>query len=147
MTMYQTDPNPQPFKAASDIGMYGPCKWNADGTASPCTVDGEAMDFISNDDVAAGFGGGALIHGEGNYGLAGDAVPVGVEVCVKVSATDDRAKFIDVADAGTGDIVVGRCTGGIFSTGEDVADAFGAFHPSLAIRIYARSAQYAKPAP
>lgn len=147
MTMYQSDDNPQPGTAASATVAWTPGQYvAATGKVTPCAAQGDPCDFIFNDSVDAGKGVGLLKYNVGNPGLAHGAVTAGHEVCVGIG-TDDLPKFMDVDDADTGDIIVGRCTGGTSATAEDLPDEFDVINPSLAIEIYPPQAQRAKPAP
>lgn len=144
MTMFDNGSGPLARPIAADVQRYTPGKLlAATGKATPCDVDGEACDGIFNDTVdyiVNGTGVGLLAPWDGGglgiAGLAYGAVDAGEQLIIKVSATDGHPKFASATDEGApGDQIVGIAALGTSATAEDVANEYGVFHPSLAVRL------------
>jgi hypothetical protein len=142
MVMFDRGSGSSPHSVGANVQEFTPCKILATNKVVPC-ITGDGCDGVANDTVELienGFGIGLLAPWEsgglGVPGLAFGPVSQGAEVIVKVSATDGHPKFAALSEGVDGDKVVGKLNFASSSTAEDVADEYGAFHPSLAILLY-----------
>lgn len=114
----------------------------ASGKVRPCLA-GEACDGIFNDTVVHvknGIGVGLLAPWDGGglgiHGLAWGPVVAGEALVIKISAADGLPKFASATDDGLDDQkIAGYAALGTSAPAEDVANADGVIHPSLAVRL------------
>jgi hypothetical protein len=144
MVMFDNGSGPLARPIAADVTRFTPGKIvPATGKAVPCSVDGEVCDGIFNDTVkylVNGTGVGLLAPWDGGglgiAALAFGPVEPGENLIVKISATDGLPKFASATEEGApGDKIVGIAALGSSATAEDVANADGVLHPSLAVRL------------
>lgn len=152
----QEGPNPQPRTPAADCYAFTFGIDLDNGQTTPCTADGQAADYVYEGTVDASPDGmkyavGVLspIHSGGTAVpvLAGGAIDVGHEICVKmVNFTNNDGDVvslpvaIDIDDAADGATVVGRATRGSSTTDADT----DVNRPSISALLFDRKGQYPK---